>query len=475
MKQQSHQNQKQQQKQGYYLSQQYLKLMHLMHLSGYALQEYITTEMEQNPALEMDGEEPAEIEDDANRENDFDSDYFDEDDDLFAKNYRVSTPEDYYEAPVVQFNSLQENLKEQIHQLELDDTLTEIACYIIDELEDDGYLRRKLEDVIYDYEFAKGKLYEDAMFTQALEAVQKCDPPGIGARDLRECLLIQLKRKPKHRISPAEKLACDLLENHYELFLQKANGKLTSLMGANDDDIRRAIEVIQHLNPKPVTETNKYELMRQQIVPDFEVTIDNDEIYVALTQSDFTKLRVNPEFEKSDFKVTGDSEKKIAENYFSRLVEDAQSLINALKERETTMIKIITVIASMQPTFFKTGDIKDLKPMILQDIATKTGYDISTISRVTSNKYVQTPHGIFILKKLFMRSINPDVEINSPKTSVVIQDEIKKIVDAEDKSNPLSDNSIVKKLAKMGITLARRTVVKYRETLDIPNSTLRKQ
>jgi RNA polymerase sigma-54 factor len=139
------------------------------------------------------------------------------------------------------------------------------------------------------------------------------------------------------------------------------------------------------------------------------------------------------------------------------------------------MIKIITVIASMQPTFFKTGDIKDLKPMILQDIATKTGYDISTISRVTSNKYVQTPHGIFILKKLFMRSINPDVGINSPKTSVVIQDEIKKIVEAEDKSNPLSDNSIVKKLAKMGITLARRTVVKYRETLDIPNSTLRKQ
>ena len=215
--------------------------------------------------------------------------------------------------------------------------------------------------------------------------------------------------------------------------------------------------------------------MKEQIIPDFEVTIEDDEVYVSLTQTDSTKLKVNPDFERTSLRIHSDSEKKQAENYFSTLIEDAQMLVNALKERETTMMKIITAIAAMQTIFFKSGDMMDIKPMILMDVAGKTGYDVSTVSRITSNKYVQTPHGIFSLKNLFMRNINPDMEHNSQNTAVGIQKAIENIIDAEDKNNPLSDNDVVKCLQERGMIIARRTVVKYREALGIPNSVTRKQ
>ena len=475
MKQSQQQNQKQLQKQGYFLSQQHLKLMHLMHLSGYALQEYLMNEVEQNPALEVENEINGE-EDKSNGEDDvFDPELFANDDELFEKKNNQLSKEDYYEAPIVQFDSLHENLKEQIHQLNLRKEVSDIACYIIDELDDDGYLRILLSDVIFDYGFANGKLFEEKDFEEALSAVQTCEPAGIAARDLRECLLLKLKRnKAHHKNGLYADTAKLILENHYEVFTQRDFNKLKTMLHISEEDWKNILHLILRLSAKPVSETNKYELLREQIIPDFEVTLDAEEVFVSLAQTDAAKLSVNAAFEKSVF-INSDSEKKQAENYFSKLIEDAEILVTALKERETTMMKIITVIAAMQQAFFKSGDRKDLKPMILQDVANATGYEVSTVSRITSNKYVQTPHGVFALKILFMRNINHDVELNSQNTALGIQDEIQSIINAEDKNKPFSDSEIARHLQKKGINIARRTVVKYREALRISNSALRKE
>ena len=474
MNQHQHQNQKQQQKQGYYMSQQHLKLMHIMHLSGYALQEYIANEIELNPVLEMEKETDVDIEE--TDDDIYDSELlWDSDDDSFEKNYKQTlSNEDYYEAPVVQFYSLQENLKAQIHMMNLCSELTDIICYLIDELNDDGYLRRPLSEVTDDFCFFNGKLIPEEKIESALITLQKCDPSGIGARDLRECLLLQLKRK-NSKDGRVRELSIRLLEEEYPAFVQKQFMKIKIALNISAEELENCIRYISKLNPKPVTETNKYELLKEHIIPDFEVTVDDQELYVSLTSSEFSKLLVNTDYVSKDLNIRNTFEKKQVEDYFKNLVTDANSLVNALKERETTMINIMTVLVQMQPDFFKSGDIQELKPMILQDIANATGFDISTVSRITSNKHVQTPFGIFGLKNLFMRAIPSESIDSSPSTSIQVQELIQQIVKKEDKSKPLSDTHIMQLLKKKEITIARRTVVKYRELAGVPNSTMRRK
>lgn len=468
------QHQKQQQKQGYYMSQQHLKLMHIMHLSGYALQEYIANEIELNPVLEMEKEPEGEQE--TNEcEDTFDSEIiWDTDDDSFEKYYKQNTSsEDYYEAPVVQYYSLQENLKAQIQMMNLSVELTDIILYLIDELNDDGYLRRPLSEVTDDYGFCNGKLIQEEKIATALDILQKCEPVGIGARDLRECLLLQLKRKKNHD-GRIQKLSIRLLEEEYQAFVQRQFPKIKAALGVSSEEFEKCISYISKLSPKPVTETNKYELLKEQIIPDFEVTAEDHELYVSLTSSEFMKLLVNTDYTSKDLKIRNSFEKKQVEDYFKNLVSDANSLVNALKERETTMISVMTVIVQMQPDFFKSGDIKELRPMILQDIANITGFDISTVSRITSNKHVQTPFGIFGLKNLFMRAIPSEGLDALPSTSIQVQELIQQIVNKEDKTKPLSDTHIMQLLKKNEISIARRTVVKYRELAGVPNSTVRR-
>lgn len=476
MKQNQLQSQKQQHKQGYFLSQQHLKLMHLMHLSGYALREYILNEVEQNPVLEVEYEKTGEEENDSNdgEDNVFDSELFNNDDDLFEIKQPYSLNENFYEAPIVQYDSLQEKLKEQIHQLNLSEPITDMACYLIDELDEDGFLRLPLNDVCYDYGFANGKLVEETDFEKALSIVQSCEPIGVGARNLQECLLLQFRHKFSSKIDKelGEKVKL-ILENYYHHFTQHEFDEIKSELNIQDVEWESIIQFILHLNPKPVTEANKYELMQDQIIPDFEVIVEDEEIFVSLAQNESTRLKINADIPNS-LVTHSEKEKKQAENYFSRLVDDGRSLIHALQERETSMMKIITAIATRQPQFFKTGEKKDLRPMILQDISMATGFDVSTISRVTSNKYVQTPHGIYSLKTLFMRNINPMLDSSSQNTAIGIQEEIKRLIESEDKNNPLSDSEIAKLLSSKGITIARRTVVKYREALGIQNSVIRK-
>ncbi|MES2140595.1 MAG: RNA polymerase factor sigma-54 [Bacteroidota bacterium] len=475
MNQRQHQQQKQQQKQGYYMSQQHLKLMHIMHLSGYALQEYIANEIEMNPVLEMEKETEAELK--INEDDDsFDSELvWDSEDESFEKNYKQTTSnEDYYEAPIIQYYSLQENLKAQIQMLNLSAELAEIIYYLIDELNDDGYLPTPLSEVTEDYEFCNGKIVEEEKIENALNTLQKCEPAGVGARDLRECLLLQLKRKKKTD-NKFHKLSLRLLEEEYQAFVQRQYLKIKTTLDISSEELEKCINYISKLSPKPVTEINKYELLKEQIIPDFEVTVEDNELYVSLTSSEFVKLLVNTNYTSKDMKIRNSNEKKQVEDYYKNLVSDANSLVNALKERETTMINVMKVIVQMQPDFFKSGDIKELRPMILQDIASNTGFDISTVSRITSNKHVQTPFGIFGLKNLFMRAIPSERLDSSPSTSIQVQELIQQIVKKENKARPLSDTHIMQLLKKQEISIARRTVVKYRELAGVPNSTMRRE
>ncbi|MDP1745809.1 MAG: RNA polymerase factor sigma-54 [Bacteroidota bacterium] len=475
MNQRQHQQQKQQQKQGYYMSQQHLKLMHIMHLSGYALQEYIANEIEMNPVLEMEKEGDVELKN--NEEDDsFDSELvWDSEDESFEKNYKQTTSnEDYYEAPIVQYYSLQENLKAQIQMLNLSAELTEIIYYLIDELNDDGYLPTPLSEVTDDYEFCNGKIVLEEKIENALNTLQKCEPAGVGARDLRECLLLQLRRK-KNSDHKIHKLSMRLLEEEYQAFVQRQYLKIKTALDISSEELEKCISYISKLSPKPVTEINKYELLKEQIIPDFEVTVEDHEIYVSLTSSEFVKLLVNTNYASKDMNIRNNTERKQVEDYYKNLVSDANSLVNALKERETTMINVMKVIVQMQPDFFKSGDIKELRPMILQDIAVSTGFDISTVSRITSNKHVQTPFGIFGLKNLFMRAIPSESVDSSPSTSIQVQELIQQIVKKENKAKPLSDTHIMQLLKKQEISIARRTVVKYRELAGVPNSTMRRE
>jgi RNA polymerase sigma-54 factor len=473
MKQQ--QRQSHQLKQGYYLSQHHMKLMHIMHLSGYALQEYIANELEQNPALEKETEtEEQQEEVTTPDEKEYDAELWQDDDDLFDKNYKLPVShQEFYEAPVVQYYSLQENLKEQVHMMKLDDESTAIACFIIDELDDDGYLRRPVEDVAFDYGFANGRLVEAAEVEKALVSVQKCEPAGVGARTLRECLLLQLLRKKNESCRTID-LCIRIFEEQYQNLVQRHFQKIRSSLKISQEELEKCIATIGRLNPKPVSETNKYEQLREQIIPDFEVTEDDGQLFVSLTASDLSSLYVNPEFASAKLNAHSATEQKQAENYVQNLVTEAHTLINALKERETTMRRVMTTIVQMQTEFFKTGDVKELKPMILQDISNATGYDISTISRITSNKYVQTPFGIFSLKSLFMRGLTAEDPSLSPITALRVQELIQDIIKEEDKNRPLSDTVIAELLKKRGAHIARRTVVKYRELMGIPNSTMRK-
>lgn len=458
------------------MSQQHLKLMHIMHLSGYALQEYIANEIELNPALETESETDTDAQDQEEevKEDEFEKEImWDEDDEPFERNVKQTSDDSRYEAPVIQYNSLQENLKDQLQMLKLDPDIADLACYLIDELDDDGYLRRPVTEVADDYSFRHGRMIQEELVSEALKAVQTCDPPGIGARNLHECLLLQLRKKNIR--DQVHQHALNLIEKHYHEFVQRQFQKIKSEMEISGEELEKCIMYISKLNPKPVTETNKYELLKEQIIPDFEVSVEDNELYVSLTSSEFVKLRVNPEYSNVNLNIKNTSEKKQAENYFQNLVNDANSLINALKERETTMMKVMTAIAEMQPDFFRSGDPRELRPMILQDIANKTGYDLSTVSRITSNKHVQTPFGIFSLKNLFMRAISGEKSDSPSATSIQVQELIQQIVREEDKTKPLSDTNIMQLLKQKDITIARRTVVKYRELSGIPNSEMRKK
>ncbi len=479
----SHQTQNQTRNQGYYLSIQHMQFMHLLHLSGYALDEYLQNQLEENPLLEMNsktaeenpGEEENETAEKPEEAEVFEEEFFEEEYESEKKILASQKQdEDVYFSPATEEDSFTEEIKKQIEYMNLSEEEKKIANYIVDELEDDGYLKRSSKDIAFDYSFSSGKLIYETDVEQAVKAVQRCEPAGIGARNLQECLLLQLQRRKSMPHQPYEgkniNSALRLVQDYFDKLISRNFQSILTGMNISNEDFKDALEYIHHLNPKPNTNLNKNELLKEQITPSFEVFWDGNEFSISIINSKYGDLTICQNADELVNKNSNDKNGKSEKKYWAKMSNEAHGLIEAIRQREKTMMAVIKSIVKLQAEFFKTGDKKSLKPMILEHVAILSACDISTVSRITSNKYVQTSHGCFLLKNIFSSSLKAGEEnVSSHKVKELIEE----IIKAEDKQNPLTDTQIVDKLKEMGITIARRTVVKYRDMLKIPACTMR--
>jgi RNA polymerase sigma-54 factor len=482
------------------LSPQQIQLMKLIQLPVAMLEERIKQEIEENPALEEannNNEEiyEADLPDNESPEDEYDEDGvlidqpeitsiedFDEYESLLSEDtpdYKLkannySADDEEYQAPVVSSETFYENLIHQLGMLRLPDTWRIAGEYIIGNLDDDGYLRRDLESLSDDLLFTKNISISPSELEQVLRKVQQLDPPGIAARDLRECLLLQLLRRPQ---TPEVKLAIKILENHFDEFAKKHYEKLLDRLGIDEDTLKDVITEISQLNPKPGLQINTALDRDLSIIPDFIITINNDKLELTLNERNAPELNISREYKEllqayKEGAKTNKSQKE-ALMFVKQKLDSAKWFIDAIQQRQQTLLITMSAIMNYQKEFFLTGDWTKLRPMILKDIADEVGLDISTISRVASNKYVQTPFGTFLLKELFSEGMTTsDGEEVSTK-------EIKKIMEQaiadENKSKPYTDDQLCKILNEKGYPLARRTVAKYREQLGIPVARLRKQ
>ncbi|MEO8085900.1 MAG: RNA polymerase factor sigma-54 [Bacteroidota bacterium] len=477
------QSQVQTQKQGLntFLLQQKLQVLHLMHLPSLALEEYLKNQLEENPVLEATEDEEKQEEvfsnedkvaaEVSNKLNEV-AEYFDDDEVPDYKTYvnNLSKDEPVFTATAVYYQSFQEQLKDQLKVMELLPQTKHLVEYIIDSLDEDGYLHTPLSDLGDDIGFSLGHMVSDETMTEALGIVQQFDPPGIGARSLQECLAIQLRRKKNKDEDHlrAEKI----VELYFSELYHKNYDKIKREMFLDEDELKLALRVIGHLTPKPVFVAPKDLSVAQSIIPEFIVTIEDDKLEVSLANNPGAGISINKEYVDLITKEKAPLKKKTEFNYFRKKVDEAKWLLEALQQREYTLMEIMKVIAGMQRDFFMSGERINLKPMILEDVADRTGYDISTVSRVTCNKYAQTPYGNILLKELFSTTLH------STDGGVVSTEKVKQtiveLLEKEDKSKPFTDFEIVNQLNKMGFEIARRTVVKYREGLHLPNARMRK-
>lgn len=473
--------QKQTQTQTLKILPQQIQFLNLLHLNTLELESHIQKELEENPFLERNEEAEvlpaatgAETAGDTMEAEDDDFDNLLElrglDDEIPDYNTKVENgyeTEDSYQAPVVQLANIREDLKTQCDFLPISDRMRTLCAYIIDSLDDSGFLATDLDTLADDISFSKNMFFTEEEMQEALQLVQKLDPPGLGARNLQECIIIQLERHKAQgfRVDLPLQLVSefmDALANHdYELIKKSLH--------VDDEDLRYALDYIRNLNPRPLYGfSDDSQMNTDTIIPEYVVEIDGNDISVTLANGRAETLKIS---EGMDDMLKNTHDKK-AKQFIRKKMEDANWIIEALRQRDDTMLRVMRVLAVMQRDFFLTGDTKKLKPMILRDVADYVGLDISTVSRVTSSKFVQTPFGIFNLKDIFTHtfSAKDGREINNQD----VQDCLREIIAAEDKSQPLSDSELCKQLAERGFPVARRTVTKYRELLQIPISTLRR-
>jgi len=460
-----------------FLLQQKLQLLHLMHLSTVALEDYLKNQLEENPALEENNvDEPEEVfsNEEAEPENKLNeiADYFDDDETPDYKTYvnNSSSDDRVFSAPIAYAPSFREQLKDQVKEYPLAPEIRRPVEYLIDSLDDDGYLREKMSDLADEYSFANGTLINVDVIEQAVKALQQFDPPGIGARSIQECLLLQLQRREnkdeKHLIAE------QIIQNYFNELSHKNFEKIEKQLPISVEDLKEIIKIISHLSPKPVFNASKDWSSVQTIIPDFVITGENDQLEVTLTSNPSSTIQINEDYKRIVNKEVEFPKQKKEFSYFRKKVNDAKWLIEALQQREHTFLEIVKVIVSIQRDFFLTGDKKDLRPMILEDVARLTGFDPSTVSRVTCNKYAQTPYGNILMKDLFSVSmLTTDGEAVSTEK---IKQVIVEIIEGENKSNPFTDFDLVAQLRTKGFPIARRTVAKYREALHLPHARMRK-
>jgi RNA polymerase sigma-54 factor len=466
------------------LSPQQIQLMKLVQLPTQSLEARIKQEIEENPALQ-EGKEKAEdtFENDASDEREVrDSmeeinwdDYLGDDDtpDYRTKANNYSADDELYEAPVIVSESFHDSLISQLRLRDLNTEELDLATYLVGTIDDDGLLRRELIDIVDDLAFSQGVFTEETELERLLGVIQDLDPPGVGGRDLRECLMLQLERKrPSFKVN----LALSILDDHFDSFVKRHYQKLMDRLGVNEDELRDAIEEIGRLNPKPGGSSN---LSRptENVIPDYNLEIVDDELELTLNGRNAPELSLSRQYREMLEHYKASKEKNKAEKeaalFVKQKLDSAKWFIDAIVQRQQTLMLTMQSILNYQRDYFLTGDERKLRPMILKDIAEEIGMDISTVSRVASNKYIQTPYGTFLIKRFFSESMtNADGEEVSTR-------EIKKILEdtlsEEDKRKPLTDDALAKILKEKGYPIARRTVAKYREQLDIPVARMRKE
>ena len=457
------------------LSPQQIQMIKLLELPTLLLEQRVKQEIEENIVLDEDERPAAEEE----QERISMEEYMQQDDTPSYKSRINNYSHDEKQRPLnlSEGRSLQEYLVEQIGYRTLSPRDKAVAEFIIGSIDEDGYLRRDMESISDDVAFSLGIEVSVEQLEKLLGIIHQLEPAGIGARDLRECLLLQMASRKMD--SPAKRLAHKIVEQHFEEFVKKHYEKLIARLGVGEDEFRDAIEEIRHLSPKP---SNLYSEdgvdAAPYIIPDFTLDYHDGQFSLALNSYNIPELKINRRYvDMMQSMVSADG--TVAENnreavqFVKSKIDSAKWFISAIKQRHDTLMRTMQEILSFQKEYFKDGDKSKLRPMILKDIADRTGLDVSTISRVVNSKYVQTHFGIILLKSLFSEAMQ--TESGESVSSYEIKTILQNCIDEEDKRHPLTDEVLMNILNDKGYCIARRTVAKYREMLGIPVARLRKQ
>lgn len=475
------------------LSPQQIQFIKLLQVPTMNLDSRIKEELEDNPALEdvslaNMNEEPEEYPDkDADEQfnepgehdaaDEFNVDDYLQNDDVkeYATGYDYSTDDDENpkEVPFAMQSSFFENLQAQLDLLPLSDQDYSIGKQIIGSLDDDGYLRRPILSLIDDLAFSQNIFVNEEEVLDVLKLVQSLDPPGIAARDLQECLLIQLRKKEPTKIMVK---AMDIVAHHLDEFTRKHYDKLERNLNMNGTELKEAVQEILKLNPKP-GDNNEVNSKQLQVIPDFHIQNNEGVLSLTLNGRNAPELRVSREYQElfSHYDKSAQKDKKMKEavQFVKQKLDSAKWFIDAIKQRQQTLLKTMNAIMHFQYDYFLSGDERNLKPMILKDIAEQIDMDISTVSRVANSKYVQTEFGTFLLKSFFSEAIQ--LESGEEVSNKEVKKILEECIGNEDKSNPLADEKLTDILKERGYHIARRTVAKYREAMNIPVARLRRE
>lgn len=477
------------------LSPQQIQFIKLLQVPTMSLDTRIKEELEENPALEdislanmnepteeypdKDPDEERFSEEDQHTEADeFNVDDYLQADDVHEYGGSASNTsdddDDRKEIPIAIQHSFFENLQQQLDLLALSEKDFSIGQQIIGSLDDDGYLRRPISSLIDDLAFSQNIIAEETDVVEILKVIQEFDPPGIGARDLQECLLIQLRKKDQD--SPIVRKAITVVESHLDEFTKKHYDKLERSLSIDSEELKDVINEILKLNPKP-GDSGAVAGKQLHVIPDFHIANNDGVLHLTLNARNAPELRVSRSYQEMfdhyDKASQKDKKMKEAVQFVKQKLDSAKWFIDAIKQRQQTLLKTMNAIMNYQYDYFLTGDERKLRPMILKDIADRIDMDISTVSRVANSKYVQTEFGTFLLKSFFSEAIQTDSgeEVSNKEVKKILEECISK----ENKRKPLADEKLTEILKEKGYTIARRTVAKYREAMGIPVARLRKQ
>ncbi len=471
------------------LSPQQIQLMKLIQLPTQAFEQRIKQELEENPALEGGKETSDDLDDDFdNTKEEYDDnesiaaddinvdDYLSDDEipDYRTQTSNYSADDEEKNIPYASGMSFTQHLKNQLNTFRLDEEEQEIAEFLVGSVDESGYIRRSLSDIMDDLAFTQNIYTTEEKIEQVLMIVHQLDPAGVGSRNLQECLLIQLLRRTQN---PDVQLASEIIEKAFDQFTKKHYKKLLQKFDVTEVQLKKAIEEIERLNPKPGGSYAGNTRMVEHVVPDFAIKIVESELELTLNGRNAPELHVSREYNNmmQGYKEAKDKSKsqKDAVQFIKQKLDAAKWFIEAIKQRQQTLFVTMSSIMHYQKEYFLTGDERKLRPMILKDIADEIEMDVSTVSRVANSKYVDTPYGTKLIKEFFSESMTNDQgeEVSTREIKKILET----VIEEEDKKKPLTDEKLAKILKEKGYPIARRTVAKYREQLDFPVARLRKK